>query len=115
MGKFVDLSGLGMATSGEASVNHTVEESSKDATKPTNAVAEQQKDDGKEVVTPKATTEAAAGDAKKKQDDKRDPRRSKSATRSPSPEPELGKRLHQRFHVLVSYQCSRKQLMAKAH
>ena len=98
---FEPFSGLGMATSGEGSVQPTVEESSKD-TPGSTAETEQQKDTGKDEATPKATGEAAAGDATaKKKDDRR------SRTKSPSPEPELGKRsMHTRVNTSYRPQLS---------
>lgn len=80
MGKLEWNGGLRMATPSEGSAEPTVEQSSKEDSKPP-AEAEQQKDVAD--VTPKAASEA---EAQKKDDDNR----LRSKSRSLSPEPELG-------------------------
>ena len=100
--KLEDLGVSGMATPGKETVELTVEESSKETNKPP-AEAQEQKDDGNEAgkdeVTPKTTNEAAAGDETKKKVE----RSSRSRTKSPSPEPELGKRSVQLINRLFCF------------
>ena len=88
VGNLHSLSGLGMATSGESSVDPVKEETPKETPEPSTAEGEQQQDAGKEEVTPKATSEAetAGGDTQQKEE------ASESRPKSASPEPELGKR-----------------------
>ena len=89
--KLYDLGFSGMATSGEGNVELTIEESSKETNKPP-AEAQEQKDAGNEAgkddSTFKTTGEAAARDETIKKVE----RSSRSRTKSPSPEPELGER-----------------------
>lgn len=82
-GQLLDHSGLVMATPGDGSVQPTVEDSSKETPKP----SAEERDAGEKEVTPKAKSDAAAGDAKAKEE-----AIAHSKSRSLSPEPELGNR-----------------------